>query len=242
MQPLFYNEMPAEKRRRVPKRQKPYKLQRTVAVRPLVQGFYDPMVAARMRQRIGKQPANYVDLAAGAYNMDTTGSIVLLATVPQGAGYSQRIGKKIRWKSVELRGSCMSNSTTTIALGTLVIVYDRRPTGVLPAITDILVSANSKSFNNATNEGRFKVCFRRNYVFVGNDTTAGQHTDKTQHEIYEYIKLRGLRAVFKAAATGAIGDIEQGALYVFTVGDTAAGNNAAVANFGCRIRFYDIAG
>ena len=55
-----------------------------------------------------------------------------------------------------------------------------------------------------------------------------------------YLDLKGLEVVYKAAATGAIGDIEQGALYCITVGNNTAGTGGATGFMGFRLRFLDV--
>ena len=161
-------------------------------------------------RRLG-QEVNFVDTASAEYAMNTTGSIALLATIAQGAAQTQRIGRKIQLKSIQVRGMVTADNTTIATKGTWFIVYDKRPDGALPAITDILVSASSRSMTNSVNVGRFQIICRKDYSIVGNDTTAGQQTDKSHYSVEKFIKINK-RVVFKAAGTGAIGDIEQGAL------------------------------
>jgi len=120
------------------------------------------------------------------------------------------------------------------------LVYDRRPTGALPVITDILVTASPQSFLNDTNSGRFNILRRWDWTFVGNNTTAGQSTAKTSYIFNEFVNLRGKKGIFKAAGTGAIGDIEQGAIYLVTVGNAAAGTTDADLAVGIRTRFIDV--
>ena len=81
---------------------------------------------------------NYVDLANAAYGLNTTGTITLIATIAQGASVQQRIGKRAYYKSLLMRGVIIAGSTGTVADASYLIVYDKRPTGALPAITDIL--------------------------------------------------------------------------------------------------------
>lgn len=199
---------------------------------------------ARMGWRVTQFPAKrqrkelgYADVALAAYDLDTTGDIVLLNTVAQGAAITQRVGKKINMKSLQIRGSSVGNSAAALNDCAYLIVYDRRPTGSLPNITDILVTANSRSFNNTQNEGRFKIVYRKDFCLVGNPTT---YTDSTIMNADDFINLRGLPVTYKAAGTGAIGDIEEGALYLVTVGATAAGTSAAAASLGFRLRFWDV--
>lgn len=190
------------------------------------------------RRAVSSPETGFVDLALAGYGGDTTGSIVLAATVAQGASVNQRVGKKIMWKSMQIRGSVFANTTTTLVSPAWLLVYDRRPTGSLPAITDVLVSASSNSFNNDANSGRFKIVRRCDYALSGNSTTPASGNETA--DINEFVSLKGLQGVFKAAGTGAIGDIEQGALYFITVGDVAAGTAASTIGVALRTRFVDI--
>lgn len=183
-----------------------------------------------------KKNAGYVDLAYATYNMDTTGSIALVATIAQGAGVQQRIGKKASYKSVQVRGLCHSNTATTVADGAILLVYDREPTGALPAITAILNTATSQSFLNDDNSKRFRIMRRWDYTYCG---PVGTPTSASAYSMDEWVDMKNLPVQFKAAATGAIGDIATGALYVVTVGNIAAGTAAPVANIGFRTRFVD---
>lgn len=198
---------------------------------------YRPMGSRYLASALAKE-VGYVDLAVAGRAFDTTGTITLVATISQGAGTTQRVGKRCNYRSVSIKGSLFSGTTTTGALATLLLVYDRRPTGVLPAITDILVSANSRSFNNDDNSGRFEIVRRWDYRFTGNLTTPA--TGNEYQMCQEFVDLKNRPIAFKAAGTGAIGDIEQGALYLVTVGDQAAGTGAASSNLGIRTRFVDV--
>lgn len=196
-------------------------------------GMSSRYLAAATAREVG-----YVDLAGGVRAMDTTGTVNLIATISQGAGTTQRVGKQCRYRSLMIRGSVFSGTATTLALGTILIVYDRRPTGVLPAITDILVTISSRSMNNDDNSGRFEIVRRMDFSFTG--PSGAPTTGKEIQHIQEYVDLKNRPVAFKAAGTGAIGDIEQGALYLVTLGDTAAGTGAASSSLGIRTRFVDI--
>lgn len=198
--------------------------------------YYAPM-SGRNRKLIGDRETGYVDLATAAYALDTTGSVTLIATVAQGTSVNQRVGKKIMWKSIQGRGYMMANSATVQSDVAYLLVYDKRPTGSVPAITDILVSASSRAFNNDDNSGRFVILKRVDRQLLGNGTTPA--TGREGYSIDFYKKLNK-PACFKSAGTGAIGDIEQGALYLVTVGSAAAGTGAAALNIAFRTRFVDV--
>lgn len=194
--------------------------------------------ASRTRRILGaSKETGYVDVASNDYALDTTGSITLLNTIAQGASVNQRVGKKVVLKSLQCRGQSFNNSAATGNDVAFLIVYDKRPTGALPAITDILNTANSRAMNNDANSGRFRIMKRVDCMMTGNDTNI---TDTTYMSQDFFLDLKGVQTVFKAATTGAIADIEQGALYLVTVGTAAAGTGAAALRVGFRCRFLDV--
>lgn len=184
----------------------------------------------------------FVDLAV-ASPFDTTGLVTLLNTVAQGTAVTQRVGKKIRMKGLQIRGFASNGSTATLNDIAWIIVYDKRPTGALPAVTDILVTANALALNNDANAGRFAILKRSDSFLLGNlsltGAVANALVENTAEGIDCYLDLGKREVVYKAAGTGAIGDIEQGALYLVTVGSTAAGTAAASLTFNSRMRFWD---
>lgn len=190
------------------------------------------------RKGVASKETGYVDTAIASYPCDTTGSVTLIPTIAQGASVNQRVGKKVMLKNLQIRGQVQAGTAGTIADWAIAIVYDKRPTGSLPAVTDILVTANSNSFNNDANSGRFKILRRWDDVVLG--ASGSPSNSKTAVDFSQFVKLKGLPCVFKAAGTGAIGDIEEGALYLVTVGSQAAGTAAASAPLAFRTRFVDV--
>jgi len=185
-----------------------------------------------------KGETGFVDLASAIYNFDTTGTIALIATIPQGTSVSQRVGKKIRVNSIQCRGNMGQNASASTNDVCLLIVYDTRPTGALPAITDILQSVSSRAFNNDANSDRFRILKRVDRSLVGNPAATAYTTD-TFKSMDFFLKVNKPMQ-FAAAGTGAIGDIARGALYVVTVGNNAAGAAAAQANLAFRTRYTDV--
>jgi len=231
---------PAAKRQRVTTTTTsiPYPPSRRAAAQPMAVVVSDSNSMGLNRRGVASRETGFVDLASAGYGLSTTGTITLIATVAQGASVSQRVGKKILWKSLQFRGFINAGDTGTIADYAIIIVYDKRPTGVMPAITDVLNTANSLSFNNDANSGRFRILKRIDGVMIGNNLTPDTGCEMV--DVSYYLKLRGLPCVYKAAATGAIGDIEEGALYQITVGNIAAGTANPALTGGFRTRFIDI--
>ncbi len=190
------------------------------------------------RRGVASKDTGFVDLPTASYALDTTGTITLLATVPQGASVGQRIGKKAIMKSLMCRGSIASNTATTTTDIAYLIVYDKRPQGSLPAISDILASAHPSSMNNDDNSSRFQILKRVNDVLIG--STGAGLTEQSRANADWYLGLKGKKMTFNSAGTGAIGDIDEGALYLVTVGSNASGTSAAVLSAQFRFRFQDV--
>jgi hypothetical protein len=201
------------------------------------------MAGARQKSALrllaASKETGYVDTALATYACNTTGSVTLLNTVAQGAAVTQRVGKKIVMKGLQCRGQISCGSAGDIANAAYMIVYDKRPTGSLPSITDILVSVSSNSMNNDANAGRFRIVKREDVVITGNDAASANITDTSRVLATWWLDLKQMPTVFKAAATGAIGDIEEGALYLVTVGDET-GTVAPNLTVGFRLRFLDV--
>lgn len=206
--------------------------------RALVSARVQPRMSGRFVAMAAAKESGYVDLAQATRACDTTGTVTLVATIAQGAGTQQRVGKKVLLKSAQIRGSVFSGTTTTTALATVMLIYDKRPTGALPAITDILVTISSKAMNNDDNSGRFKIVRRWDWGLTGNSATPA--TGKEFFEFMEFADLKNMPSVYKSVNTGAIADIEEGALYLVTLGDVAAGTAAASSSIQIRTRFLDV--
>lgn len=199
--------------------------------------------ASKARAVAMAKETGYVDVATATYALDTTGTVTLLNTVAQGVAVTQRVGKKIMMKGLQCRGNLQANTTAGLNDVAYMIVYDKRPTGALPAVTDILVAATANSMNNDNNAGRFQILKRCDETLIGNATFTGAVanalTEVTQKDADWYLDLKGKEVVYKAVASGAIADIEQGALYLVTVGNSVAGTAAAIAALAFRLRFWD---
>jgi len=191
-------------------------------------------------QRAYAKEKGYVDTTVASYGCDTTGSVTLLNTVAQGAAVTQRVGKKIIMKGLQCRGQITNRTDAIITQVAYMIVYDKRPTGALPTITDILVSASCNSMNNDANAGRFRILKRCDDNLLGNGTSTATLTEATSKNADWWLDLKSAPVTYKAAATGAIGDIEEGALYLVTIGDQAAGTSAAYLTAAFRLRFLDV--
>lgn len=206
-------------------------------------------LAAALKKSMG--PAHYIDHTVSL--LLTTAGTVTLATltapgyatgITQGAGNTQRVGKKIKYKYVQVRGEVVGGTQYTNARKIcLVLIYDRRPTGTIPTIGEIFdSSAGLVAVPNQPNldahSNRFKILLRRDYVFDGNRLAGDAQTEMVK-DVNETVKL-GLPCVFGSAGTGAMGDIEQGAIYTVWANSQATAGAPDIFVGNVRVRFWDV--
>jgi len=83
-----------------------------------------------------------------------------LLTMVEGNTDVTRIGNRITVKSVMLRGNVVLPSTAdalnTSQIFRIIVYLDRQANGATAAVTDILASADFRSFNNLDNSDRFR--------------------------------------------------------------------------------------
>lgn len=177
-----------------------------------------------------------VDTAEATYIADTTGTVTLLNGVATGTDFTNRIGRKVCWKSILIQGYI---SPETVAQGPtlcrVMLVYDSQPNGALPAITDVLLTSSATAPMQLNNRDRFKILWDKRIVLglVSNVATTSV-ADRTVAEVRKYKKIN-LDTIYDGT-TNAIADVQSGSIFMLTVGATANGGLLAVT---IRCRFVD---
>jgi len=204
----------------------------------------------RAETALAMKNAGYVDTAWTSKAFLTTSLVEQIGIVGMGAAITQRVGAKIKWKSVQIRGKVYPHDAGSVpTLGSLLIVYDRYPKGdAVPTAAQILASASALSLLNDSNRTRFVIVRRIDFV-VGPAAGLAAAEPSVSNSVYfvdEYVKLRGLTATYigsdVAVGSGGMGDIRTGALYALPIGDTVGGNGYVSADLNFRVRFADIQG
>jgi len=206
-----------------------------------------------------------VDTIMGPYvpwlqSSNTNGGVYVLNLVQQGAGSWNRIGKRIKMKSLRIRGfieALFDNSAQTVPTRAVccrvVVVYDRQNTGgAIPTFDTIFgetIQTGAESSNimanlRYDNTDRFRVI--RDVVRVLNPTAipaSGEEGVVIKAPIDEFIDLKGLETVFGGQSNPmTIADISSGALYVFFRADPTSGAATTTAFSGettARLRYTD---
>lgn len=193
--------------------------------------IYAPVLPA------SRQEMHYIDVGSASYAMDTTGTITHINRVVVGDTVNDRQGSRFRNLGVIVRGFASSNSATTATKGAWMVVWDRSPAGALPGITSILETVSSDSFQNTGTRDRFRILCRFDYAFVGNSTTPV--TGREYFSVNQKTDFNQLTA-YTDSGLADIANVNTGAIYLVTVGDTAAGTGAATLTVTTRLLFADI--
>jgi len=185
--------------------------------------------------------ASYID---DAFEQDTTGSgdgYVCVNQIIQGTTGSTRIGNKYTIASITLHYALKLVGTNKYNSARFLLVYDKYPNGVAPALSDILLSSgigtalNFESMKNPFHTDRFQILY---------DKVTDLDSD---YKDQVNIKTRVQRKfpVQCQATTGAISDISHGSIYLIGGSQEYAGAAGATTSINCaivsiRLSFYDL--
>lgn len=203
---------------------------------------------------------NDILAAIGANNTN----VWLLNGVQTGSGFFNRVGKKIKLKSVRVKGNFAAtyipdavSGRVNSTVARMLVVYDEDgPFAALPTMDQILLSTDQTGASNSTsmmaqanfvNMERFTIL--RDKMIDLNPGTVGYALPTATGEgqitvtcpVDEYIKLKGRDTVFSSTSNPVtIADISKGALYVlFLISYRAAGETVAAFNGYTRVRYFD---
>lgn len=186
---------------------------------------------------------------------NTNGDIRVLNLIEQGSGSWNRVGRKVRYKSLRIQGSVYGSLTPAVTTGNteetwmrMVIVWDKNPnSGAIPAFDAIFGVTDAGGAESTSvydpprfdNMGRFQVLCDKTYrIDFGQVFTAGDTNTVTKYiHVDEFIKLTGKESIFSGQSDPmTIADIASGALYMVLRNYTSA-----LLNIECntRLRYYD---
>lgn len=178
----------------------------------------------------------FIDSGLISATANTTGQLTLLNGCAPGSTASTRVGTKSVMTSVQIHGQAYTDTTAVTVNVACYLFWDKNPNGVVPGVTDYLVTANPTSYPNLNNRERFTTLWKWKTTLIGaaaTPTSAGSIT------LPDYYKKLNLNTIYNAGTAGTIGDINQGALYFLTLSDVTAGTADSFVQFSARVRFLD---
>lgn len=212
---------------------------------------YVPSMAPVLR---GFKPeVKTVDVLVTTNILSTTATFTTLNGTALGTEVFQRIGRKIRMKSIHIRGRIIRNAAIVQAsddYARVIVFYDSE--GTTSTLSDVLESddatgataSNVTSFTNTANFSRFKILSDTAFTLPITPATAattitaqsGGLTDyKSEANYNKFINLNMMMAEF-----GAGGAISHGGLQLMTVGSSIAVAAPHSIQWYARLRYYDI--
>jgi len=189
--------------------------------------------------------SGFVDLNISQDFAANANQVHFLATVAQGTTTQERIGRKLIWKSIQMRGDISPSLTSTAHWDKCIvmIVYDNMPTGALPTAAEILETSDPNALNNENGFDRFKILKRMEWIVVGNQSATVHMTDRSVHNIKKFIKLNkpARYGVDAAGVAGTVAGTKEGCLYAVVLGrHNAATTLNAYLDCSFRVRFQDV--
>lgn len=238
----------------MPKRKRSYKKGKGKGRRHTKRRFRNsPLGPYGWRTPIGKFELKAADTGVTTYQVNTTGTITLLAVPTLGTDYTNRIGRRITLKKLYIRGHVNAeNAENAVTVGgvetlaqqaRMIIVVDRQPNAAVFSITDLLVSARAEAQLNLNNRDRFKVIYDRVFQ-IPNSIKAAQAAPSLVGNFGGMFKVKcfkklNLPVQFNSTNGGTIADITSNALYMVWVGTNAAAATDVNATVSTRVRFSD---
>jgi len=160
-----------------------------------------------------------------------TPTFLLVNGVGAGTGFNERVGRKIKIKSIQLNGVVIVG-TAVPARVRLMLVLDRQANGSTPSIGNILdnttILVNSKAFMNLDNRARFSVIWDKKVTLDA--------VMKTQVD-YSVFKKKLIDVTYSGTTNG-IGSISTNSIWFVAVSDQGV-TNAPTFVGGVRIRYTD---
>lgn len=206
---------------------------------------YKSKRATATRTAAVERPMKYAEKKNIENNLDATGSTAETAIAPiaclvittQGAGATNRLGRRILVKSIFVRGRvyCPSNMTGVGAMR-IIIFQDKEPNGAVPTITQLLVTDHIVSLSNLGNSKRFKILAE-----IGTPNGCMMSSDTDEGFLFErYIKCN-IPVVYNDVNTSgtALDVLTNGIYAAIYLGCGGVLSNPPLLSCRCRVRFVD---
>lgn len=232
------------KRKRISKSYRPYKRRHTYGGSRMLRGIKPRAPLRTGGYYFPSKELKFLDVASTggiAFGNNSTGatgavSFVLLNGCIPGTSATNRIGRKISMKNLNMRCYYDTQPTSGSGFVRTMLIYDMQSNGVAPTAADVFLNGSTPFITmplNLDNRDRFKVIHdRTRYISAGSGLS-----DTNMIYYKKYFKRLGLPTIYNAGSAGTVADIQTGALYLIVMTTCPTANlNARVET---RIRFAD---
>lgn len=164
-------------------------------------------------------------------------NLYLLNPIARGDDYTERIGRTVTLKSLQIKAQMYVTPTTGVdQVGRMLVVYDKQPNASAVTAAQLFnASADSTrpfQFRNLENRERF-------VVLADVTKTLSASAESGSKAFFKIYKKLNLPMTFNSGDAGTIADIVTGSIYVVCTGSEASGATDAFCVGESRIRFID---
>lgn len=178
-----------------------------------------------------------LEVQANAIDVIDTGYTQVLNAIPTGVAQSQRVGRQVYLKSLQLNVSLISQAATNGQQVRVVVLYDRQANGALPDRTWVFensLPALPYTMKVRNNDYKDRFVVLRDKLFTVNPLTSQDNIVNYR----DYIKIR-YSTQYNAGTTGIIGDIVTGSLVIMMFSQNALGANNPKGSYVARLNYTD---
>lgn len=199
-----------------------------------------------MMKYVGRSELKFLDTTLNTTAITTAGVIInnTINNIVEGSDFNERIGRKVNITSIHFRGAYLEEAQTTLANMSnnvrIIIYLDQQCNAAAATVTDVLASADEKSFNNLNNSERFKIL--KDWFFTINHTAQSVLTGPvySTHRVQKTLiwnKKCDIPLKFNATNGGTVADLTSNNIGILGIAQSANGGSLDV---GVRIRFRDM--
>lgn len=172
----------------------------------------------------------YIDYSVNGA-LPATHNYMLLNGLQQGTTPSQRVGRKVQMKSVELSGY-VTESSSNQGWFYMALIYDIDADGSAFTYQDVYTTApTSGDIRNLNNSDRFKVIKRWKVYLNANSN------ERSKNAPIDFYKKIDLPVEFNGGNAGTVADIQTGSLYLYYTSDDRATTSLILQT---RVRYTDM--
>jgi len=158
----------------------------------------------------------------------TTGSLILLNGLAEGDDYSNRDGRSIRFKSIQMSLATVLNGSASTTRIRWALILDRDASNTVNSAS--IYSNEYASFRNLDNRRRFTFLKEGHF-------TQGIYNGAPSTKIIDYYRKIDIKTIYDDSNNGDITDIRTNALYLYLWSDQAT--NTPTVGITTRLRFID---
>lgn len=155
-----------------------------------------------------------------------TGSVQPVSIITQGDQNTMRSGNEIKVTSILIRATLSRNTAATASKVRMILFSDVSSNGAVPALVDLLQTANQDSPVNRVNGTRFKILKDWSYIL---------DADNPKKNLYMFKKVQ--HHIHYLTTDNTNGSLGQGPIYLAFISDEST--NAPTISYYSRMRFLD---